>query len=51
VKIMVIPANEELFVAREVKRFSEGGREPAQIANYPSRSTNALSTINHQPST
>ncbi len=58
VKVMVVPTNEELVVAREVKRFLE--KERSSGADHVSRSTHqpqkfsghaALSTLNHQPST
>jgi acetate kinase len=41
VKVLVIPANEELVVAREVKRFLENNRPPARTP-----SLRQLSTIN-----
>jgi len=44
VKVLVIPANEELVVAREVKRFLENSTSAARNTRHASRSE--LSTLN-----
>jgi acetate kinase len=57
VKVLVIPTNEELVVAREVKRFLEKpAAEPnpasghkSQLTNHAIRNTQHV--LNHQPST
>jgi len=51
VKVMVIPTNEELVVAREVKRLLE--KEPPAVSGQATRTTGhaSVSTLNYQPST
>jgi acetate kinase len=45
VKVLVIPTNEELVVAREVKRFLENSKTASRNTQHGTRST-SLSTIN-----
>ncbi len=51
VKVLVIPANEELVVAREVKRHLEKARSTRAHGTRNTDHASRLSTLNHQPST
>jgi len=51
-RVFVIPANEELVVAREVKRYSITKNQPFSLTHHPSPiKYQPLSTLNSQPST
>jgi hypothetical protein len=48
IKVLVIPANEELVVAREVKRYLDRLRpaqRPARLTRKPAREADATTTL------